>query len=655
MASITLRKRLAFLFAISIFTIVLLYYWRLQYSPQAGEERMQPKPVIPEKPGLIKEPTNDDGTISQHSPTSISLIWSTSIDFMTETSHIPIATDTSPSPNVTISQGTFTGKQTSKYPQILEEFLGIPYALPPTGDRIFRPPIPVNASNAIFDVTKSAPRCMSGPDNEPQSEGCLHLNIYRPKGTNSSSEKVPVLIHVHGGAFNFGYANGREIASLVGWSKEPLIAVTFEYRVGALGFLPSKLMAEEGALNLGLKDQKLLFEWVQKHISAFGGDPDNVTLMGPSAGAHSIGHHLMNNDGSPPPFAKAIIESGGATARAVYSYDNPLHESQFSEFLDKLDLSSTPRAQILSKLRSLPVSAIKAASQQIFESYNPSLRWPFQPCVDGPGPNSIIPIPPIQAVLNNTYHRIPILTGYNTNEGSIFVPKAPNNAGSFIDFFHVLLPSLSMDDLSTLDSLYPNPDVKPNSPYAFNNTALIVGNQYRRLAKAYADFAYISPVRQTAYFASDEHPYENSRRNSTSFKKSPVYLYEYAVNSSILHGAAHGDQSPFPVFSSEVTRESKTIKDIAGMMHAYWTSFIISQIGDPNAIPGRYPARMLWSEYKGGNGKGKRQKMVFGRGNDEIAGGREKGVVVEMEEDRKDGKEGEACEFWWKRVGLWEG
>ena len=129
---------------------------------------------------------------------------------------------------------------------------------------------------------------MSGPDDEPQSEDCLHLNIYRPKSTNSSTQKLPVLIHVHGGAFNFGYANDREISSLVGWSKEPLIGVTFEYRVGALGFLPSKLMAEEGALNLGLKDQRLLFEWVKKHISGFGGDPENVTLMGPSAGAHSV-------------------------------------------------------------------------------------------------------------------------------------------------------------------------------------------------------------------------------------------------------------------------------------------------------------------------------------------------------------------------------
>ncbi|KAI9644217.1 hypothetical protein NHQ30_007572 [Ciborinia camelliae] len=617
MPDISLRKRLALLFSISIFTIGLLYLWKVQYSPQVGQERLRPKP------------TNDDDAEVQHSAASYNL----------------------PSPTVTIPQGTFIGKHTFKYPQILEEFLGIPYALPPTGDRRFRPPIPVNASNATFSGSNPALRCISGPDDNRQSEDCLHLNIYRPNGTDSSSKKLPVLIHLHGGGFNFGTANDREIPSLVGWSKEPLIAVTFDYRLGALGFLPSKLMAEEGALNLGLKDQKLLFEWVQRYISKFGGDPDNVTLMGPSAGAHSIGHHLMNNNGSRPPFAKAIIESGGATARAVYNYDNPLHETQFSEFLAKLELSSTPRTEIPSKLRSIPVSRIRVASQQIFKSYNPSLRWPFQPCVDGPGPNSIIPIPPIQGFLNNTYHHIPILIGYNTNEGSTFVPKAPNNAKSFIDFFHVLLPSLSTKDLSTLNSLYPNPEHKSNSPYAIHNTALKVGNQYRRLDKAYADFAYISPVRQTAYFASGEHRYETSPSNSNSTKPAPVYLYEYAVNSSVLHGAAHGDQYPFPVYASKVTKKSPTIREIAGVMHAYWTSFIISPAGNPNAIPGRYPARLAWQEY---GGKG-RQKIIFGRGNDEIAGGKEKGVVVKMEEDRRRKEDRRACWFWWERVQLWEG
>src|SRR6202022_3538107 len=102
------------------------------------------------------------------------------------------------------------------------------------------------------------------------------------------TKKLPVLVYIHGGSFNFGYAKAAGVSSLVACSPEPLIGVSFNYRLGPLGFLPSKGTAKEGLLNLGLKDQSLLLEWVQENISAFGGNPDDVTLMGCSTGAHSV-------------------------------------------------------------------------------------------------------------------------------------------------------------------------------------------------------------------------------------------------------------------------------------------------------------------------------------------------------------------------------
>ncbi len=80
----------------------------------------------------------------------------------------------------------------------------------------------------------------------------------------------------------------HDTASMVAWSEQPFVAVSFNYRIGALGFLPSSLTAREGVLNLGLRDQILLFEWVQENISSFGGDKNDVTLIGLSAGAHSV-------------------------------------------------------------------------------------------------------------------------------------------------------------------------------------------------------------------------------------------------------------------------------------------------------------------------------------------------------------------------------
>lgn len=109
---------------------------------------------------------------------------------------------------------------------------------------------------------------------------------------------------MHGGAFNRGTAKMHYSASMLGWSDEPFIIVSFNYRIGALGFLNSAVMQTEGLLNVGLKDQILLMEWVQENVAKFGGnlvtlapmielifflgDPDNVTLFGLSAGAHSV-------------------------------------------------------------------------------------------------------------------------------------------------------------------------------------------------------------------------------------------------------------------------------------------------------------------------------------------------------------------------------
>jgi carboxylesterase type B len=194
-------------------------------------------------------------------------------------------------PSVTLRQGKIIGFEAAadeEHPQILEEFLGVPYALSTDRQRRFKPPVPVTASKDDFDAGKYGARCPAGGnDGTPQGEDCLNLNIFRPKARNEM-EKLPVLVYVHGGAFNFGAGNARQISSLVAWSENPMIGISFNYRVGAFGFLSSKLAANEGSLNAGLKDQQLLFKWVQENIAAFGGDPDDVTVMGASAGAHSV-------------------------------------------------------------------------------------------------------------------------------------------------------------------------------------------------------------------------------------------------------------------------------------------------------------------------------------------------------------------------------
>src|ERR1700761_6683523 len=106
------------------------------------------------------------------------------------------------------------------------------------------------------------------PGDNDASEDCLTVNVFRPLNT-APGQKLPVAVYVHGGAFNRGSAKKHDTAAMVSWA-EPLVAVSFGYRIGALGFANSAMTAAEGLLNLGLRDQTLLFEWVQENIAAFG-------------------------------------------------------------------------------------------------------------------------------------------------------------------------------------------------------------------------------------------------------------------------------------------------------------------------------------------------------------------------------------------------
>lgn len=213
-------------------------------------------------------------------------------------------------PIVKIRQGNIIGAElkAANYPQVLEQFLGIPYALPTDGDGRFRPPVPINASRKEFDAREYGSRCPAGPyDSTPIGEDCLNLNIYRPKDRDPD-KLLPVLVYFHGGAFNFGAGQNRAIDHMVAWSAEPMLGLSFNYRVGAFGFLPSRLTARERLLNVGLKDQRCLLEWVQENVAAFGGDPDNVTIMGSSAGAHSVCLFIFRPASAFWPYTKSFID-----------------------------------------------------------------------------------------------------------------------------------------------------------------------------------------------------------------------------------------------------------------------------------------------------------------------------------------------------------
>jgi len=215
------------------------------------------------------------------------------------------------------------------------------------------------------------------------------------------------------------------------------------------------------------------------------------------------------------------------------------------------------------------------------------------------------------------------MTGFQRNEGSLYVPKSMSKSEEFTDFFRNLLPLLSEKDLDTIDKLYPDPAIIEDSQYQDDREG--VGAQYKRIEAAYGHYAYVAPVRQTAELASPE---------------VPVYVYQWAVISSVLNGAQHGDNMRYEVCDPKVLSISPNQAELAKTLNGYVTSFIAK--GDPNSGTGK--GRPKWDAYKNGEPKA----MVFGLGNEELVGG-EPGASTKLVDDLWGRKE---SEFWWSKVDL---
>ncbi|KAL8343972.1 hypothetical protein RB601_004478 [Gaeumannomyces tritici] len=516
------------------------------------------------------------------------------------------ATNTASPPRVRLRQGTYEGATrapSALYPKALAAFLGVPYAQTTAGVNRFRPPRPLplawswtagSGDEPVPAVAygEACPGILAPPPGVTAGEDCLNANVFVPaarlpaamdggSGSGGGARApppplLPVVVYVHGGGFNMGLGAERDMASFVAWAADDVVGVSFNYRVGPLGFLAPPaagvVAADEdgdGALNVGLRDQQMLFGWVADNIAAFGGDPANVTVMGMSAGAHSIGHHLIYYgapDKQPAPFGKAILESGAATARSVLHPTHLRNASQYREFLAAAgvdgDGDGNDYKTVLSRLRALPLSKILAAGRAVWDAYVPSVCWPFQPVVDG----DAIPDLPARSWRAGRVLDVPLVTGFNANEGTAFVPpRGADSDADFRAFFARLLPAASRADLDRLaaSSLYPDPVSAPPpsssslpaaaaaaAAYLASSPVLpagITSRQWRRLDAAYADYAYTCPVLQTAHYMSQLHRPRRSDggRRSRRRSRSRVYVYRFAPLSPPWATANHAENAPF--------------------------------------------------------------------------------------------------------------
>ncbi|KAK8078254.1 alpha/beta-hydrolase [Apiospora saccharicola] len=497
-------------------------------------------------------------------------------------SQIPLVAAQSPNKAVTLEgYGSFTGiTVNSTYsghalPAPVDAWLGIDYATQPVGERRFQTvswPSPFDGVKEATSYGKACIQDASYLDPEIQDEACLNFNVYRTQGV-PLDQKLPVLVWIHGGAFVTGSWKSFDGAAFAASSKVPITVVNFHYRVNSLGFFPSELFESEGLLNLGLTDQAFfLKEFVQKHIASFGGDPDQVTIGGRSAGGHSVGIHYFHNyneDTDKPYFARAIHQSGSVTARAFPNATYPLYIRQFTEYMSYLGCPTDDNKAAMTCLRAADINKIREISTKLYEDSEHDITWPFQPTQGGP----LLEKFGSQSGYDGTFFHVPVLTSNVNDEGKYYLPGDLETNEEFLEYMHNGSPELNTTDLRLLAELYPDPAVHADSPFAGSPNS----TQYNRLSAAWSDYGYICPGQETAYRA--------------SLAGVLTWKLRFDTNASwpTWQGIPHTSDTKY-------TWNEPTVQhpDISHVYHGYLASFVTA--GDPNTH--RYPGSPFWPNYE---------------------------------------------------------
>jgi para-nitrobenzyl esterase len=301
-------------------------------------------------------------------------------------------------------------------------FKGIPFAAPPLGNLRWRPPQPVQTWEGVREAKEYGHDCMQKPfpgdaaplGNEP-GEDCLTLNVWRPAG---KVKKLPVMVWIYGGGFVNG-GSSPAVYSGAQFAKQNVAFVSFNYRLGRFGFFGFPALTQEFPDelkgNYGYMDQLAALQWVQRNIAAFGGDPNNVTVFGESAGGGSV-HMLLTSPLAQGLFHKAIVQSGGG--RGSLMGERRLAESKPGlpsaeeigvNFARKHGIEGTS-AEALAQLRALP-------AEQIVDGMNmAALFAPAKvPLYGGPIiDDRIVVAAPETIYRNGGQAKVPIITGANS-------------------------------------------------------------------------------------------------------------------------------------------------------------------------------------------------------------------------------------------------
>lgn len=321
-------------------------------------------------------------------------------------------------------------------------FLGIPYAKPPTGDLRFRPPVPVDPWDGVYNATAEAPLCMQLTFEVPVPytgvEDCLQLNVYTPM-LNESTSLVPVHVFIHGGDYFAGDITSTHFGPERYMNTE-MVVVLMNYRVDALGFLSTEDESASG--NFGLLDQNLALQWVRDNVAAFGGDRNDVTLSGQSAGSSSVISHILSPM-SAGLFHRAIAESGSALC-AWAMEESPLYYAR--ALADRFQCPTDTTAALVDCLRQQDAGEIVKETIPVMLD---NLTLSFVPVVENPTTGLFLTEDPMVLLQEGRFNQVPLVMGCNRDEGVLIYRWIPDLFANINDnFFDVILPTIILPMLT---------------------------------------------------------------------------------------------------------------------------------------------------------------------------------------------------------------
>jgi len=462
-------------------------------------------------------------------------------------------------PIIKISSGQIRGATVDD----ISVFKGIPFAAPPVGEYRWRPPQPVIPWEGVRNALTFGPDCAQGGWGTPPgtiregtSEDCLYLNLWVPAGAKPESI-LPVMVWIHGGAFVGGSGAGP-VTSGEAFAKQGVILMTFNYRLGRLGHFAFPALSaehpEEPKGSYAFMDMIAALQWVQENIAAFGGDPNNVTLFGQSAGGVAL-HALLTIPRAKGLFHKAISHSGGSrdgvlTGRPMNRENaDPLYpvsaESIGVNFARKHSIEGRDAAA-LAKLRALSAEEIVDGGQENNGEGGPRIY--SGPILDGK-----LVVETAESAYNaGRQHHVPLIIGSCSAEiGGNFVNSANSKEALF-----ALFDNLEEDAKAAYD---------PEGNKEFAEVVTLFNT----------DWVWAEPARFAARIL--------------AASGVPVYIYHYGyvpvnMQERMRYGAGHGAEIPY-VFHNLNSRRgadetTKADEEVARILNTYWANF--AKTGDPN-------------------------------------------------------------------------